>query len=122
MIEIKSEIVSRQTIKPSTPTPSDLKTFKLSLLDQISPGVHGNMTFFYPSDGTIDSIADDFSEKSKLLRDSISKTLSLFYPLGGRLQDAAIIDCNDEVTKVLSFSKPKSTFNYLSSLFNLILI
>ncbi|KAK6262751.1 hypothetical protein QUC31_008567 [Theobroma cacao] len=96
MIEIKSEIVSRQTIKPSTPTPSDLKTFKLSLLDQLSPAVHGNMTFFYPSSNTMDSIGDDFSEKSQLLQESISKTLSLFYPLGGRLQDAATIDCNDE--------------------------
>ncbi|XWS49227.1 hypothetical protein CRYUN_Cryun13aG0145800 [Craigia yunnanensis] len=96
MIEIKSEIVSRQTIKPSTPTPTHLKTFKLSLLDQISPAVHGNMTFFYPSNNTNDSIPDDFSEKSKLLQESISNTLSLFYPLGGRLQDAATIDCNDE--------------------------
>ncbi|XVF11001.1 hypothetical protein REPUB_Repub07fG0231700 [Reevesia pubescens] len=96
MNEIKSEIVSRQTVKPSTPTPPELKTFKLSLLDQISPGIHGNMSFFYPSNGTINSIDDDFSEKSKLLRDSISKTLALFYPLAGRLQDAATIDCNDE--------------------------
>ncbi|XVF11000.1 hypothetical protein REPUB_Repub07fG0231600 [Reevesia pubescens] len=44
----------------------------------------------------MNSIDDDFSEKSKLLHDSISKTLSLFYPLAGRLQDAATIDCNDE--------------------------
>ncbi|TYH06846.1 hypothetical protein ES288_A08G186100v1 [Gossypium darwinii] len=98
MIEIKSEIVSRQTIKPSTPTPPHLKTFKLSLLDQISPDIHGNMTFFYPSDSTTHSISNHhyFFEKSKLLQDSISKTLSLFYPLGGRLLDAATVDCNDE--------------------------
>ncbi|XVE65258.1 hypothetical protein DITRI_Ditri07aG0166700 [Diplodiscus trichospermus] len=96
MIDIKSEIVSRQMIKPSTPTPAHLKTFKLSLLDQISPGIHGNMTFFYPSNGTLVSIPGDFSEKSKLLQESICKTLSLFYPLGGRLQDAATVDCNDE--------------------------
>ncbi|XP_022738488.1 vinorine synthase-like [Durio zibethinus] len=92
MIKMKSEIVSRQTIRPCNPTPPYLKTFKLSLLDQISPGIHGNMTFFYPSNET----TDDFSDKSKLLQDSISKTLSLFYPLGGRLRDAATIDCNDE--------------------------
>ncbi|XVF52401.1 hypothetical protein PTKIN_Ptkin05aG0015400 [Pterospermum kingtungense] len=96
MIKIKSEIVSRQTIKPSTPTPPHLKTFKMSLLDQISPGIHGNMTFFFPSNTTTGSISDDFSEKSKLLQDSISRTLSVFYPLGGRLVDAATIDCNDE--------------------------
>ncbi|KAK8640011.1 hypothetical protein V6N13_138377 [Hibiscus sabdariffa] len=92
MIEIKSEIISRQTIKPSNPTPSHLKTFKLSLLDQISPSFHGNMNFFYPSDNT----SHDFFHKSRLLQDSISETLSLFYPLAGRLRDAATIACNDE--------------------------
>ncbi|KAE8677569.1 FAM135B protein [Hibiscus syriacus] len=97
MIEIKSEIVSRQTIKPSTPTPSHLKTFKLSLLDQISPNIHGNMTFFYPSNNSSHSISDHgFFHKSKLLQHSISKTLSLFYPLAGRLHDAATVNCNDE--------------------------
>ncbi|KAK8640008.1 hypothetical protein V6N13_138374 [Hibiscus sabdariffa] len=92
MIEIKSEIVSRQTIKPSTPTPPHLKTFKLSLLDQIFPAIHINMNFFYPSDNT----SHDFFHKSNLLQHSISKTLSLFYPLAGRLPDAATIDCNDQ--------------------------
>ncbi|OMO93117.1 Transferase [Corchorus olitorius] len=97
MMEIKSEIISRQAIKPSIPTPPHLKTFKLSLLDQISPSFHGNMTFFYPSNTTaIVSVADDFSEKSKLLQHSISKTLSLVYPLAGRLKDSATIDCNDD--------------------------
>ncbi|KAE8720223.1 Root phototropism protein [Hibiscus syriacus] len=97
MVEIKSEIVSRQSIRPSHPTPSHLKTFKLPLLDQISPNIHGNMTFFYPSDNTSHSTSDhDFFDKSKLLQGSISKTLSLFYPLAGRLHDAATVDCNDE--------------------------
>ncbi|GMJ12484.1 hypothetical protein like AT3G30280 [Hibiscus trionum] len=94
MIEIKPEIVCRQSMKPSTPTPPHLKTFKLSLLDQISPDIHGNMTFFYPSSST--NTSHDFFHKSKLLRHSISKTLSLFYPLAGRLRDTATIDCNDE--------------------------
>ncbi|KAL4323543.1 hypothetical protein GQ457_11G021210 [Hibiscus cannabinus] len=92
MMEIMSEIVSRQTIKPSTPTPPHLKTFKLSLLDQISPAIHGNMTFFYPSTNT----SHDFFHKSKLLQHSISETLSLLYPLAGRLRDPATIDCNDQ--------------------------
>ncbi|KAE8720222.1 Detected protein of unknown function [Hibiscus syriacus] len=97
MVEIKSEIVSRQTIKPSHPTPPHLKTFKLSLLDQISPDIHSNMNFFFPSNNTSHSISNrDFFHKSMLLQDSISKTLSLFYPLAGRLRDAATVDCNDE--------------------------
>jgi len=30
-------IISRETIKPSSPTPSHLKTLKFSLFDQIAP-------------------------------------------------------------------------------------
>ncbi|XP_044503415.1 tabersonine-19-hydroxy-O-acetyltransferase-like [Mangifera indica] len=90
MIEMKSEILSRICIKPSSPTPSHLKTFKLSLLDQLSPPIHGNMTFFYTSNVEISS------NLSQTLQDSLSQTLTLFYPLAGRLQDAATVDCNDE--------------------------
>lgn len=90
MIEMKSEILSRKCIKPSSPTPSHLKTFKLSLLDQLCPPIHGNMTFFYTS------TVNNSSNFSQTLQESLSKTLTLFYPLAGRLQDAATVDCNDQ--------------------------
>lgn len=96
MSEMKNEIVSRTCIKPSSPTPPHLKNFKLSLLDQLLPAIHGNMTFFFPS---FDSPTDpdlEFSHKSQLLQKSISETLTRFYPLAGRFAGGSAIDCNDE--------------------------
>lgn len=96
MTQMKTQIVSRTCIKPSSPTPHNLKTFKLSLLDQLSPAIHGNMTFFFPADDAATTDPDlEFSRKSQLLQESVSDTLTRFYPLAGRLLDASTIDCND---------------------------
>ena len=93
-----TQIVSRTCIKPSSPTPHNLKTFKLSLLDQLSPPIHGNTTFFFHTDvgATTTDPNLEFSRKSQLLQQSISDTLTRFYPLVGRLLDASPIDCNDD--------------------------
>jgi len=88
--EIKLETLNTILIKPSKPTPPHLQTFKLSLFDQLSPNIHGNTTFFYPNHSS-----HSFSQKSKLLQNSLSQTLSLFYPLAGRVQDATTINCTD---------------------------
>ncbi|KAG7955769.1 hypothetical protein I3843_11G089000 [Carya illinoinensis] len=99
IIMMKSEIISRTCIKPSSPTPPDIRTFKLSLLDQLSPAIHGNMTFFFPSAVFDVAVADpdsEFARKSQLLQKSMSETLTRFYPLAGSLVDAATIDCNDD--------------------------
>lgn len=94
---MKSDTISRRCIKPSSPTPPDLKNFKLSLLDQLSPAIHGNMTFFFPSgDAHVADQDAEFSRKSQLLQKSISETLTRFYPIAGRLVDASTVDCNDE--------------------------
>ncbi|KAI3936678.1 hypothetical protein MKX01_034107 [Papaver californicum] len=45
---MKVEVVSREIIKPSYPTPHHLKSFKLSLLDQLSPPFHVPFIFYYP--------------------------------------------------------------------------
>lgn len=87
--EIEMEITSSEEIKPSKPTPRHLKTHKLSLLNQFfcvceyrTPSV-----LFYSGGGV----------SVTRLRDSLSKTLSLFYPLAGRLAaDASAINCTDE--------------------------
>ncbi|KAG4945359.1 Vinorine synthase [Glycine soja] len=90
---MKFEVENRKCIKPSTATPTELKTLKLSLLDQLSPNIHGNMTLFYPHTNT--TTLPDFSTKSQLLQSSLSQTLSRFYPIAGRLHDAATVHCND---------------------------
>ncbi|CAJ1963581.1 unnamed protein product [Sphenostylis stenocarpa] len=90
--EIKFEVEERKCIKPSTATPPHHKTFKLSLLDKLSPDIHGNMTLFYPH--TTHALPH-FSTQSQLLQTSLSQTLTRFYPVAGNLHDSDTLHCND---------------------------
>ncbi|KAH9619015.1 hypothetical protein KSS87_000442 [Heliosperma pusillum] len=36
LLEPEVKIISRETVKPSNPTPSHLRTFNLSMMDQMS--------------------------------------------------------------------------------------
>ncbi|XP_038717069.1 stemmadenine O-acetyltransferase-like [Tripterygium wilfordii] len=85
------EIISRECIKPSSPTPIHLKTYHISLLDQFEPRVYAANLLFYPPNK-----ANSISETSRLLKKSLSKTLTLYYPLAGKAKDSLSIDCNDE--------------------------
>lgn len=89
----KVEIISKEMIKPSFPTPPPLRIHKLSLLDQISPPVFIPLIFFYQDDQF-----HNFNSARKLdsLKQSLSDALNRFYPLAGRLNDNKyFIDCND---------------------------
>ncbi|KAL4602160.1 hypothetical protein ACB092_10G033400 [Castanea dentata] len=96
MTQLKTQIVSRTCIKRSSPTPHNLKTFELSLLEQLSLPIHANTTFFFPANAITTDPNLEFSRKSQLLQQSIADTLTRFYPLAGRLLDASAIDCNDD--------------------------
>ncbi|KAI3745706.1 hypothetical protein L6452_08112 [Arctium lappa] len=87
------EIISKESVKPSSPTPPHLKTFELSVLDQlvISPYVP---VIFYYTNRNGDNILQA-QEKSLALKESLSKTLTQFYPLAGTVKDDLSIDCND---------------------------
>ncbi|EEF52814.1 Anthranilate N-benzoyltransferase protein, putative [Ricinus communis] len=85
------EIMSRENIKPSSPTPSHLKTYKLSLLDQLMPSAHVPIIFFY---GPINQT--DMSIRLPKLKQSLSEALTSFYPFAGKVKDDLYIDCNDE--------------------------
>ncbi|KAI3745707.1 hypothetical protein L6452_08113 [Arctium lappa] len=88
------EVISKESIKPSSPTPNHLKTFELSLLDQLivlSPYVP--IILYYPNDNG-DNILQA-QEKSLALKESLSETLTQFYPLAGTVKDYFSIDCND---------------------------
>nr|GMD38533.1 vinorine synthase-like [Ipomoea batatas] len=78
-------------IKPSSPTPPHLKTLKLSFLDQTSPPFFAPFIFFFHHGTT-----DDHGRSSQLLKQSLSKVLTLFYPLAGRIKGNDFIDCSDE--------------------------
>nr|CAD1837084.1 unnamed protein product [Ananas comosus var. bracteatus] len=47
MAAITVDIVSRETVKPSTPTPPQLRSYKLSWIDQNHPIYHLPVVFFY---------------------------------------------------------------------------
>ncbi|KAI9095017.1 hypothetical protein K1719_026481 [Acacia pycnantha] len=90
---MKVEFVSKQIIKPSSPTPENLRTFKLSFLDQFAVPIYTRILFFYPN---IENHHVPNQDKFERLKTSLSETLTHFYPLAGRVKDSKIIECNDE--------------------------
>ncbi|XP_038875765.1 BAHD acyltransferase BIA1-like [Benincasa hispida] len=92
-MEVK--VLSRETIIPSSPTPPHLQTFQLSLLDQLSPMLYIPLLFFYPMKTNYDIDHQDPKKTIATLKNSLSKTLSRFYLLAGRITDKSI-HCNDK--------------------------
>ncbi|CAA7049761.1 unnamed protein product [Microthlaspi erraticum] len=85
------DVISRDIIKPSSPTPNHLKNFKLSLLEQLGPTIFGPMVFLYSGNNN----RTKQPEQLQKLKKSLSETLTHFYPLAGRLKANTSIDCND---------------------------
>ncbi|KAL7212198.1 hypothetical protein ACSBR2_014967 [Camellia fascicularis] len=95
-MEMKVEIVAREIIKPSSPTPNQFRIYKLCSRDQFSPHHYIPAVFFY-ADPTRDVNHEELvSIRSQRLKETLSETLTRFYPLAGRLRDNLFIDCNDE--------------------------
>ncbi|XP_028754272.1 vinorine synthase-like [Neltuma alba] len=90
---MKVEFVSKQIVKPSSPTPQSLRTFKLSFIDQLAPVMHTRILFSYPNVEN-DGVANH--DRFESLKKSLSETLTHFYPLAGRVKDNKVIECNDE--------------------------
>ena len=93
MGEIEVEVISTDTIKPSSPTPTHLCHFQLSFLDQTLTPILMPIIFFYPMDG---DVKVDTVERFVWLKKTLSKTLTQFYPLAGRVKDNLFIDCSDQ--------------------------
>ncbi|KAM3328279.1 stemmadenine O-acetyltransferase [Capsicum galapagoense] len=93
-MKVEMEIVSKVTIKPSSPTPHDLHHYQLSYIDQITPNILMPLVFFYPADNNFTSI----HSRSDKLKTSLSHALTKFYPLSGRLvaDSSSHVNCNDE--------------------------
>ncbi|KAJ9555424.1 hypothetical protein OSB04_010038 [Centaurea solstitialis] len=87
-------IISREIIKPSSPTPSHLRTHNLSLLDQIATNTFMPMVAFYPNT----DISGSSDAKMCELKNSLSQTLTKYYPFAGRHAKVApsYVDCNDD--------------------------
>ncbi|KAK4758101.1 hypothetical protein SAY87_019402 [Trapa incisa] len=96
-MEVKVEFIKRETIVPSSPTPDELKSFKLSLFDQISPAVYTPLLLFYTNHH--EPLTPD--ELSRRLKISMSKTLTHFYPFTGRVINNLHIECTDQGAEFL---------------------
>nr|GMD67988.1 vinorine synthase-like [Ipomoea batatas] len=85
---LKVEIYQKEKVRPSSPTPQTLRNYKLSLLDILAGTFYTPIVFFYDSRAG----GHDYDE----LKDSLMETLSVLYPLAGRIKDGSTIECNDE--------------------------
>ncbi|XP_019155360.1 PREDICTED: vinorine synthase-like [Ipomoea nil] len=91
MAAMKVEVGNKEIVRPSSPTPQTLNNYKLSFMDQLALNVRIPFVFFYNSSSAISGGAIDELKKS------LSKTLSLMYPLAGRVkEDKLTVECNDE--------------------------
>ncbi|KAK2640942.1 hypothetical protein Ddye_022705 [Dipteronia dyeriana] len=82
MVEVS--IISTEIIKPSSPTPDHLRTYKLSLLDQISSQKYYSFVHFYSGPC-----------ETSTLKAALSNTLTHYYPFAGRVHDDFSIVCDD---------------------------
>ncbi|CAH9104536.1 unnamed protein product [Cuscuta europaea] len=88
MMELKVERYEEEEVKPVSPTPESLRTYKLCLTDQLSSTFYTPVVFFYAASSPL----HDYDR----LKLSLSKALSLLYPLAGRQKDEFTVHCNDE--------------------------
>ncbi|KAL0397401.1 UNVERIFIED_CONTAM: Stemmadenine O-acetyltransferase [Sesamum calycinum] len=90
-------VISKELIKPSSPTPDHLKTVKLSVLDQLTPPVYISLIFFYEAD-ELKGLASstDQAQICHHLKQSLSKTLTSFYPLAGKIDPESFTVCCDD--------------------------
>nr|AUG68780.1 acylsucrose acyltransferase 3 [Solanum pennellii]AUG68793.1 acylsucrose acyltransferase 3 [Solanum pennellii] len=93
-----STIISRKMIKLLSPTPPSLRCHKLSFMDHINFHLHSPYAFFYPK------IPQNYSSKiSQILENSLSKVLSFYYPLAGKINNNyTYVDCNDTGVEYLN--------------------
>ncbi|KAK9072884.1 hypothetical protein SSX86_009319 [Deinandra increscens subsp. villosa] len=104
-------VVSREIIKPSSPTPSHSKTYNLSLFDQMAINSHTPIVAFYPN---LDK-SSEAKTQSLELKNSLSKTLTHYYPFAGRVMKsgATNVDCNDEGVEYIEASNDSSLSDFL---------
>ena len=89
------QITRTKLIKPSAPTPPNLRILKLSPVDQIQYSIKPAALLYYSADGSAG--AEEVERRINRLETSLSETLTRFYLLAGRyIEDGNWIDCNDE--------------------------
>ncbi|KAK2991045.1 hypothetical protein RJ640_019366 [Escallonia rubra] len=112
-VTVDVETVSKEKIRPASPTPFHLRTYKISLLDQLSPAVYNPFVFFYPDNET-NALTDVFHQRSQHLKQSLSETLTRFYPFAGRIEHDLHVECNDEGVLYVQARVNEQLSNFLS--------
>ncbi|CAL1385414.1 unnamed protein product [Linum trigynum] len=78
-------------VRPSTRTPDHLRNHSLSFFDQMAPPFYVPLLYLYPNHD--DNNHDLVENRAPLLKSSLSKALSTYYPLAG---NPLTVQCNDE--------------------------
>ncbi|KAK8655519.1 hypothetical protein V6N13_108094 [Hibiscus sabdariffa] len=94
-MEFRVETFRTESIKPSSPTPLHLRSFELSILDQMTPAFYIPLIFWYTGNAAADENSLEAEEISHRLKKSLSETLTRFYPFAGRI-NGCLVDCNDD--------------------------
>ncbi|KAL6190513.1 hypothetical protein ACLB2K_036907 [Fragaria x ananassa] len=94
-MKVEVEVVSKEIITPSSPTPAHLRHYQLSSLDQLPPLVYNPLVLFYEFNDK--TVVPNITEISSHLKKSLAEVLTIFYPLAGRIKhDDWCVDCTDE--------------------------
>ncbi|XP_057773702.1 pelargonidin 3-O-(6-caffeoylglucoside) 5-O-(6-O-malonylglucoside) 4'''-malonyltransferase-like [Salvia miltiorrhiza] len=86
--KMQIHVVSRKLVKPSKATPPQLRSYKISVMDEVNPSMFVVRILYYRSRGLINLSG---------LEESLGRTLTRFYPLAGRYdKEKRMVECNDE--------------------------
>ena len=77
--KMELQIVSEEMIKPLTSTPPELRYVPLCLFDLHAPNIYLPMLYFFNNSNNVGS------GHHRLLKDSLSKALTFYYPFAGTL-------------------------------------
>ncbi|KAL8127730.1 hypothetical protein AgCh_014597 [Apium graveolens] len=104
------QIGTKENILPAAPTPNSLRIFKLSVLDQTQVKLYVPLMLFYLNQNTsnLNSLIQD---RSKLLKLSLSESLTRFYHFAGKLWWNCTSPINFSKIKIVS---QRFIFNGLS--------
>ncbi|XP_039165176.1 acetyl-CoA-benzylalcohol acetyltransferase-like [Eucalyptus grandis] len=92
---MKLEVQWKKLVKPSVPTPNNRQKLKLTSLDHLQMPIYIGVMFYYRDNAENPGV--DISQRLLQMEESLSETLTLFYPMAGRYieDDGCFIDCND---------------------------
>ncbi|KAI3700463.1 hypothetical protein L2E82_45093 [Cichorium intybus] len=88
------EIISSGNIKPAYPTPDHLRTFNLSIIDQLFFDSDTPTILFLPNTNNT-CLSDVIRIRSGRVKESLSELLTLYYHFSGEIMDNFHIKCND---------------------------